>query len=165
MPLDITLADPTDPGGLWEVGEVTVAAYAAFTTGPDDPYLTRLRDAEARAAQAELWVARDGATLLGSVTSCPPGSPWREVARPDEGEFRMLSVHPDARGHGVGRALVDHVEDRWRAAGAHGMAISSLPGMSTAHALYAALGYRRDPTRDWSPLPGVELVAFSKELT
>jgi len=161
MPFSIALADPAD---LPRVGEVTVAAYADFTTGPDDPYLARLRDATDRAARAELWVARDGDTVLGSVTSCPLGSPWREIARDDEGEFRMLAVHPDARGRGVGRALVDHVEDRWRAVGTRCMVISSLPQMGVAHALYATLGYRPAPTRDWSPAAGVDLLAFTKEL-
>lgn len=171
MPPRTLRIDRADPGhargraDLALVGEVTVAAYAAFTRGPADPYVERLRDAAGRAAQAELWVARDGVAVLGSITSCPPGSPWREVAGDDEGEFRMLSVHPEARNRGVARALVQHVEARWRAAGAGAMAISSLPDMSAAHALYAALGYRRDATRDWSPLPGVDLLAFTKDLT
>jgi hypothetical protein len=34
--------------------------------------------------------------------------------------------------------------------------------MTTAHRVYARLGYERDPDRDWSPLPGVDLLAFRK---
>ena len=157
----IRLAEPAD---LTRLGEITVAAYAGFTLGPDDPYVAKLADAATRAAQAELWVAVDGERPLGSVTSCPPGSPWREIAREDEGEFRMLSVDPHAQGRGVARALVGHVEARWSAAGAAGMAISSLPEMTTAHGLYASLGYVRDPERDWSPVKGVRLITFAKEL-
>lgn len=160
--MQIRLAEPTD---LARVGEVTVAAYAAFTRGRDDPYVDRLRDAATRAVEAELLVAVDGERVLGCVTNCPAGSPWREVARPDEGEFRMLAVDPDAQGVGVGRALVDEVERRWRVAGARAMALSSLPGMTAAHRLYAGRGYVRAPDRDWAPLPGVELIAFTKELT
>ena len=98
---------------------MTVAAYAGFTLGPDDPYVARLRDADARAHEAELWVAHDEQDdrMMGSVTSCPPGSPWREVAGPGEGEFRMLAVDPAAQGRGVGAALVQHVLDRWARAG------------------------------------------------
>lgn len=145
------------------VGELTVRAYAAFTLGPADPYIARLRDAASRAEGAELWVALDGDRLLGNVTSCPPGSPWREVARDDEGEFRMLAVDPGARGSGAGTALAEHCEQRARDHGAGGMAISSLAEMTAAHRIYTRLGYARDPGRDWSPLPGVQLVAFSKE--
>ena len=147
---------------LERVGELTVRAYAAFTRGPADPYVERLRDAASRAAGAELWVAVDGDRLLGNVTYCPPGSAFREVSRSDEGEFRMLAVDPDARGTGAGTALSALCEERARDHGAAGMAISSLAEMTDAHRIYARLGYARDPGRDWSPLPGVELVAFSK---
>jgi hypothetical protein len=32
--------------------------------------------------------------------------------------------------------------------------------MTGAHRLYAQLGFRRAPERDWSPKPGVHLLAF-----
>ena len=144
------------------VGELTVRAYEAFTLGPADPYVERLRDAASRAEGAELWVAVHGDRLLGNVTFCPPGSPWREIGREDEGEFRMLAVDPDARGAGVGTALAALCEERAREHGAAGMALSTLAEMTAAHRIYQRLGYSRDPERDWSPLPGVDLIAFSK---
>ena len=49
---------------LVAVGEVTVAAYASFTRGPQDPYVEQLRDATTRAAESELWVAVEGDTIL-----------------------------------------------------------------------------------------------------
>ena len=93
-------------GDLPAVAEATAQAYADHVLGPDDPYLDRLRDAAGRARDAELWVAVEDDRVLGSVTDCPPGSPWREVAGPDEGEFRMLAVDPAAGGRGVATALV-----------------------------------------------------------
>lgn len=153
---------PARTAELEAVGELTVCAYAAYTRGAADPYVERLRDAASRAAAAELWVAVDGDRLLGSVTCCPPGSSYREVSRPDEGEFRMLAVDPDARGTGAGTALAAHCEERAREHGAVGMALSSLAVMTAAHRIYERLGYARDPWRDWSPLPGVDLLAFSK---
>jgi ribosomal protein S18 acetylase RimI-like enzyme len=148
-------------------GEVTVAAYADFTLGPDDPYVRRLRDAGTRDREAELWVAtpddRPG-EVLGCVTLCPPGSPWRELARDDEGEFRMLAVAPAARGRGVGEALARLCLDRFRHEGCRAVVISSLPQMAAAHRLYARLGFRRLPERDWTPVPGVDLIAFAVDL-
>lgn len=157
--VDVRLARPEE---LEAVGELTVRAYAAYTRGPADPYVVRLRDAASRATAAELWVALDGDRLLGSVTCCPPGSSYREVSRPDEGEFRMLAVDPDARGTGAGTALAAHCEGRAREHGAAGMALSSLAEMTAAHRIYTRLGYARDPARDWSPLPGVQLITFAK---
>jgi GNAT superfamily N-acetyltransferase len=153
------------PEELTALGELTVAAYADFTLGPADPYVARLRDTASRAEQAELWVAVEGDDLLGCVTWCPPGSPWRELAEAHEGEFRMLAVAPAARGRGAGAALAALCEDRAREHGATAMVLSSLPDMTHAHRVYAHLGYRRAPTRDWDPVPGVHLIAFTKELS
>jgi len=155
-----------EAGELDRLGELTVAAYEEFLLGPHDPYRARLREAGPRASQAELWVAEDGEELLGCVTYCPPGSPWRELATtPTEGEFRMLAVHPDARGRGAGQALAGHCEERARDHGATRMVLSSLADMASAHRVYDRLGYVRAPEHDWSPMPGVRLIAFTKELT
>jgi len=146
-------------------GAVTLAAYQPFLRGPDDDYAAWLVDAAARDAEAELWVAvGDGGDLLGCVTLCPPGSPWREIARDDEGEFRMLAVSPDAQGRGVGRALVQLVLDRFHGDGAAAVVMSSLAEMRTAHRLYERLGFTRLTERDWHPLPEITLIAFRRTL-
>lgn len=150
------------PGEHAAAGDVCVAAYEPFLTGVEDDYRARLHDVATRDAQAEVWVAVDGDRVLGNVTYCPPASPWREIGREDEGEFRMLAVDPAAQGAGAGTALARLCEERARDHGAVGMALSSLDAMASAHRVYQRLGYTREPGRDWSPLPGVELVAFSK---
>lgn len=157
---------PARPEDLAAVGEVTAAAYSPFTRGPEDPYVERLRDAASRAREAELWVAvpDDSEEVLGSVTICPAGSPWREVAREDEGEFRMLSVAPGTQGQGIGSALVEHVLDHFRSAGARAVVLCSLVEMQAAHRLYARHGFTRLPDRDWQPVPGVHLLAFGVTL-
>jgi ribosomal protein S18 acetylase RimI-like enzyme len=151
------------------VGQLTEAAYEDFLEGPDDYYRVALRDAATRDREAELWVAvDDDGTVLGCVTWCPPGSPWRELSADGEGEFRMLAVAPSGRGRGVGEALVRHCEDRAAAAGASRMWLSTLDEMSHAQALYTRLGYRPRPSRDWDPvpdlLPHLHLRAWTKEL-
>ncbi len=143
-------------------GAACLAAYEPFLTSAEDFYRERLRDVARRDAEAQVWVAVDDGTLLGCVTHCPPGSTWREIGRDDEGEFRMLAVHPDARGRGVGTALSTLCEDLARTAGATAMVLSSLAEMTGAHRIYARLGYDRAPDRDWSPAPGVHLLAFVK---
>jgi GNAT superfamily N-acetyltransferase len=145
-------------------GEVCVAAYDPLLTGAEDDYRDRLRDVATRDVQAEVWVAALADRVVGVVTYCPPGSPWREIGRDEEGEFRMLAVHPSAQGSGAGTALARLCEERAREHGAGGMALSSLASMTAAHRIYARLGYVRDPERDWSPVAGVDLLAFSKTL-
>ena len=148
------------------VGAVTAAAYEPFTLGPDDPYLDHLRNAAARDLEAELWVATadDSDEILGSVTICREGSPWRELGGHDEGEFRMLAVAPQAQRSGVGEALVRLVLDRFREEGATAIVMSTLPEMTAAHALYERLGFERTPERDWRPVPHVQLLAYRLDL-
>jgi GNAT superfamily N-acetyltransferase len=144
------------------VTEITVAAYVdGGYLPPDADYVTELGDTLTRAVGAEIWVATDGGDrVLGSVTWCPAGSTWREIAGDDEGEFRMLAVAAEARGRGVGEALVRACLDRARADGLGGVAISTMDRMTDAHRLYGRLGFTRVPESDWSPVNGVCLLAF-----
>jgi ribosomal protein S18 acetylase RimI-like enzyme len=148
------------------IGEVTVAAYADFTNAAEAGYVAYLRDAATRDREAELWVADDEETgkVLGSVTLCPVGSPWREIGADDEAEFRMLGVGPDAQRRGVGSALMDLVVRRAHEDGQSAIVLSSLAEMTAAHRIYERQGFVRTPDRDWSPAPGVDLLAFRKEL-
>ena len=150
------------PGEHDRAGDICVAAYEPFLTGAEDDYRDRLHDVAARDAAAEVWVATLDDALVGLVTYCPPGSPWREISGAEEGEFRMLAVDPSAQGSGAGTSLARLCEERARQDGATGMALSSLATMAAAHRVYARLGYARAPDRDWSPLPGVDLLAFGK---
>ena len=122
------------PGEYAEAGRVTAEGYHADellrrTDGLiDNEYEAQLADAARRAREAELLVAVDDGKVLGTVTWCPPTSPWRELAtRPDQAEFRMLSVAPAGRRRGVGRALVEACLDRARAEGMPEVLLSSLP--------------------------------------
>ena len=153
------------------VGALTVAGYDAdgHLMNPDGSYdheyAAWLADGGTRARDGVLLVAVDGDDLLGTVTWCPPGSPFRELAtRDDQGEFRTLSVAPEARGRGVGSALVDWCLDEARASGLAEVLLCSLPTMTTAHRLYESRGFVRRPELDWTPFPGVDLWAFSLQL-
>ena len=102
----------------------------------------------------------DGGSVLGTVTFVPDGGPLGEIAGPGEAEFRMLAVGPAAQGRGVGTALLRGL-DAARRRGKAGVVCSSLAEMRAAHAIYERLGFRRVPERDWSPVPGVALLAFA----
>ncbi len=148
------------------VGEVTVAAYREYTQAAEVGYVEHLRDAASRHREAELWLAEDedSGEVLGTVTLCPVGSPWREIGADDEAEFRMLAVSPAAQRRGVGTELMDLVVRRAREDGAAAVVLSSLAEMTAAHRIYERQGFARVPDRDWSPVAGVDLIAFRKEL-
>lgn len=165
----IRLAQPAD---FAAIGDLMVAAYVSGGhVSSTDSYLDVLRDSASRATKAELWVAVDGQVdgsrggadtheVLGSVTYCPQGSPFRELGGPDDGEFRALAVSPSARGRGVGAALVAHCIALSRAAGHRSMVLSTLPDQRAAHRIYERAGFRRDESSDWSPKPDTRLWAF-----
>ena len=154
---------PARPPEFPAIGDLCVAAYAPFVAAGDG-YAAVLRDVGRRAAAAEVLVAADGDALLGTVTFVPAGGPLGEIARPGETEFRMLAVDPAAQGRGVGAALLGHVIGATRRLGLAGVVCSSQPAMRAAHRVYDRFGFRRDPTRDWSPEPGIELIAFALRL-
>ena len=157
--MEIRLAGPED---LAEVGSLTGEAYLGdgFVTA-DDEYLLVLGDAARRAADAELWVAVEDGRVVGTVTFCPPESTYREIAWADEGEFRMLAVSTEARGRGVGKALVEHCVQRSRDLGLAGVRMSTMDRMTSAHRVYERLGFVRAAEDDWEPVPGVKLLAYA----
>ena len=161
------LVRPALPADYDAIGALSVAAYRGDgQTADGHPYEAHLSDAAARARAAEVLVAVDETTgaVLGSVTFVLPGSPLADLAREGEAEFRMLAVSPAAQGRGIGTALLQRVLDDSRAAGRRAVVCSSQPTMRAAHTVYTRLGFRRLPERDWSPVPGVDLLAFGVAL-
>ncbi|MGP4026970.1 GNAT family N-acetyltransferase [Actinomadura sp. 3N407] len=159
---DPVIVRPARPDEYDLIGDLTVEVYVdGGLVSPASSYVGMLRDAAARAAESELLVAEIGGEVAGAVAYCPPGSPYAEVAGPDEAEFRMLAVREKARGRGVGRAMVRACADRARAAGLTGLRLSTGPDMTAAHRLYERMGFVRTPDRDWAPVPGVDLITYA----
>lgn len=164
--MDIVIR-PVRPEELDTVGELTAQAYLADDLVPDGSgYADELRRARHRAEHTELLVAVDQSTgeVIGSVAFVRWGSAYAELAREGEAEFRMLAVSPRARGRGVAESLVQACLDRARAIDAERVVISSSVRMHAAHRLYGRLGFTRLPERDWSPIPGVELISYGYDL-
>jgi GNAT superfamily N-acetyltransferase len=151
---------PADPSEFTAVGRLCVAAYAPFVNADADGYADVLRDVAGRAADAEVLVAEEDGELLGTITFVPDGGALGEIAEGGEAEFRMLAVAPAAQGRGVGTALLRHVLDETVRRGRTDLVCSSQPAMRAAHVVYERVGFRREPARDWSPVPGVDLLAF-----
>ncbi|MFC6007766.1 GNAT family N-acetyltransferase [Angustibacter luteus] len=150
------------------IGELTASAYLADgLVPPGSDYADTLRKAADRAVHSDLLVAVDddtAGTLLGTVAFVRAGSPYADIARDGEAEFRMLAVDPSARGRGVGRLLTETCVRLARDEAASRLVLSTRPIMGAALGLYASMGFVRRPERDWEPLPGVSLVVYVLEL-
>jgi GNAT superfamily N-acetyltransferase len=158
---------PVRPAEHEALGELIVTAYAAIDPEAlDDAFVAELRDVAGRVAGAEVLVAVDaGGAVLGGVTYVPgPDSPWAEFTEPDAAGIRMLAVAPEAQGRGIGRALSLATVERARAAGRRQILLHSTDRMTAAHRMYLRLGFARDPSIDWEPLPGFWLRGFRLRL-
>lgn len=158
------------PEELERVGELRVAAYlAAGFLSPGSAYAARLRALGAHGDGEVLVAAREDAEgsgqdeIVGTVMirRWPGGQLMRA---PDEAEVRALAVAPDSRGRGIGRKLVSAAVERARASGLRHLVLASQPDMVIAHRLYGEAGFARLPERDFSPMPGITLLAFGLRL-
>jgi predicted N-acetyltransferase YhbS len=133
-------------------GDLVVEAYEAIDPFGLGNYSNELRNVAGRAADADVLVATDDGTLLGAVTYVPgPTSSSAEFTEADAAGIRMLAVSLKAQGQGVGQALVEACIARARAAGKRQVVLHTTDWMTTAHRMYARLGFRRDATIDWQP--------------
>lgn len=113
--------------------------------------------------EGDLLVAtRSGGEVTGALLFLHEGSRLRQVALPGEREFRLLAVRSDARGEGVGAALVQECLARAKAAGASGLVLWTRPAMLAAQRLYERLGMVRVPERDESDARGFTRLVYRR---
>jgi ribosomal protein S18 acetylase RimI-like enzyme len=152
------------------VGELTHAAYASdYVFGAS--YAEQLLHPEQRVGEYELWVAEDDRTgaLLGTVSTLRPGQPDPHGdALDEELYFRLLAVAPTARRRGIGALLTRFTLELARERGRLSVVLNSASDMLGAHALYASLGFERQPHREYdfvSDGQRVTLLTFAKPVT
>lgn len=76
----------------------------------------------------------------------------------------MLAVDPAAQARGVGTALARACLARATELSCRRVRIYTRDFSKAAHRLYERLGFVRTPDRDWTPHPGVHLLARCREL-
>lgn len=151
-----------------EAGRVTALAYREFMPGDGSwgEYAERLADVAGRAARTLVLVAVEDGRILGTTTleveeRIEGGHP-REPLRPEEAHMRMLGVAPDARGRGIGRALVEACIEAARSAGKSVLTLHTTEEMEAARRMYESLGFRRGPDTVWGD--GFRLLAYELHL-
>lgn len=164
---DLVIVRPATGADLDSVGRITVEAYVAagqLEEGPDGAYGRVLADALARYRDAIVLVATVADVVVGTVTITQEGSPFREVGRDGEVEFRFLAVEPSAWGRGVAAALVEACLAHARESNATRVVICVRDNNEAAMTMYTKYGFTRAPERDWKPVPGVNLLALHHDL-
>jgi ribosomal protein S18 acetylase RimI-like enzyme len=155
------------PDELAKVGEIRVAAYVAGGfMSPESGYAPILRalGLDGNGAVLVAVAREDDSRILGTVMLQPWPHAGQVVAGRDEAEIRALAVIPQARGRGIGDALLRAVIERAAGQGVRHLVLLTQPEMLTAQRLYQHAGFRRLPDRDWSPAPGMILLAYGLAL-
>ena len=163
------------PGELAEVGDIRLAAYrAGGHMSPDSGYAPVLRALGSEGDGTVLVAVADpvadpvagpgGGPVLGTVMLqyWPDGG--QVVTSEHEAEIRALAVAPEGQRQGTGRALLHAAIERAERAGVTNLVLLTQPSMRAAQYLYRQAGFRRLPDRDWSPRPGVTLLAYGLPL-
>ncbi len=118
---------------------------------------------------AEQIVAEQGGAIVGTVLlyptdavfSAPDGSSEVTLTWP---EIRLLAVLPEARGQGVGGALVRECIRRARATGATAITLHTTDMMQAAMRMYENMGFGRAPELDSRPVPEVLIKGYRFKL-
>jgi ribosomal protein S18 acetylase RimI-like enzyme len=160
---------PATASDMTEVGELRVAAYrAGGFLSADSQYADRLRTLGTEDGDKVLVAVQPepgtGERIVGTVMLQFWPRAGQVVTGPQEAEIRALAVRPDAQGGGIGRQLVGGVIDLARRARVGHLVLCTEPGMRSAHRIYERAGFVRLPERDWSPAPGVTLIAYGLPL-
>jgi len=141
-------------------GDLVVEAYRTLGDEGDEFYEQQLRDIGGRVEESDVLVAESEGRVVGCVTFVDGLKPLSEVEDPDAATIRMLGVATEARGRGIGEALIRACIDRARASGRRRVRLDTRTSMAGAQRLYERLGFRRAPDHDWSPAPGILLLGY-----
>ena len=128
-------------------------------------YARDIMDVRSRLDISELIVAENAGGLVGAVTFYPNASPSDQGGWPPGWTgVRLLAVHPDARGMGVGRVLMDECLRRSRQIGARTLGLHTTELMAVARGMYERMGFVRVPEFDFHPAPGAVVMAYRLDL-
>jgi GNAT superfamily N-acetyltransferase len=122
-------------------------AFALTAPGPDQ--------IEKRWMEGPVWAAVEDGRLVGTVAAVPKG---------DGLYVRSMAVLPGARGHGIGKMLLEQVEDYAQAGGFRRMYLSTTPFLDAAIRLYESFGFERTNDGPYE-LAGTPLFTMEKVLS
>jgi len=153
------------PGEYADAGTATARAYDHIldSTSPEQAeYRERIADVSGRATSHVVFVALVGHRVVGSASVELVA---HDGTAPEAGFIRMVGIHPDYQGRGLGRRLVEACIDRCRQDGKRTVALRTMAAMQVAQALYASMGFTPDADDDISDSSWGTLFAYRLTLT
>jgi ribosomal protein S18 acetylase RimI-like enzyme len=128
-------------------------------------YLEDIMNVRSRLGESDLIVAELKGKLGGCVTLYLDGSKTFPEAWPKGWPvIRLLAVHPDYRGQGIGQALMQDCIRRCRQAKVSVIGLHTTEVMDIARRMYERMGFERFPESDFHPAPGITVMAYRLKL-
>jgi GNAT superfamily N-acetyltransferase len=153
--IQLRLANANEAASLASVLHEAFIQYESFYTAKAFAMTTPTPDEiEKRCKEGPIWAALRDGRLVGTVAA---------VAKNDALYIRSMAVVPSARGHGIGKILLEEVERFAKAGGFQRMLLSTTPFLYDAIRLYEHFGFERsdDGPHD---LAGTPLFTMEKAL-
>ena len=149
-----SLIRPAAEHEIREIEAVSVAAYGEHRANVPhsvfNAYISDMRRLADYLHEAEVLVAEIGGRIAGSVLFYADASAEGLGLPQGWSGFRKLAVHPDMRGHGLGRRLTQACIAAARGRGAPTIGIHTASFMHPALRVYEQMGFRRCPEFDIS---------------
>jgi GNAT superfamily N-acetyltransferase len=141
------------PGDLGDVRRLLLEYASAL------PFALDFQDFDKELATLPGRYAPPGGTLLvGSVDGAVVGCVGVRRLDDETCEMKRLFVGAHARGSGLGRVLAEASITAARRLGYRRMRLDTVPGMETAQALYARLGFVEIDPYTVNPVPGARFL-------
>ena len=138
--LEIVVEDPTTPDAQALIGRLNAELAARY--GPEDDGSSEFSPADVRVPRAAFVVAR----LNGRPVGCGAIRPMKEPGFEDSAEIKRMYVMPDARGKGLGGAILTRLEELARGFGYARTVLETGTAQPEALRLYERSGYGRIPS-------------------
>lgn len=165
--MEVKIRPLAESDSITELTQLLHRAYAQLaemglkfvaTHQDDETTRHRLKD-------AECFVAELDGQMVGTILFRPPGTArgcdWYN--RPDVAVFGQFGVEPTEQGHGIGGALLEHVELRARELNAAELALDTAESAQHLIDLYSKRGFRIVGNVKWEPV-NYRSVIMSKAL-
>jgi GNAT superfamily N-acetyltransferase len=151
------------------VADVIRAAYREYSADmPEDRwerYIARSADVRSRVNESVLVIAEVDGRIVGTATYYPVGRAESAGGWPaDWAGIRLLGVVPQARGSGIGRALIEECIQRASAEGATAVGLHTTERMQIAKAMYERMGFVLIPDSDFGPSDRPTVLAYRYDL-
>lgn len=166
--LKVRDARPSDRAKARKVTLSAFQQYAALIPSRWEGYRENILETLSHPEPAEQILAEEGGKIVGSVLLYPAGTHLESenaTETRDWPEVRLLAVAPEARGKGIGAALMRECMNRARRSGAAFLTLHTTDMMRVAMRMYEKMGFVRAPEFDFQVDEEVLVKAYRLDLS